>query len=208
MRTLTATFAALSCSVACCTLLAVTGCGDTSTQVTRTDEKAVRDLSGNWNATDSNVVAEAMVDDCLKRPWADNFKTANNRLPVVKVGRIIVHSNGDVIDTEIFTNDLLRALVNSGKVKKVASNALNDQAREERKQQDVHASEATRKESFQETGADFILVGSIRVQDDQADGKKQKFYSIDLEMTDIKSQEQVWLGNKKIAKDVSRGSYK
>jgi PBP1b-binding outer membrane lipoprotein LpoB len=199
---------ALTASLACLALVAVSGCGDTSTHVTRTESNAVRDLSGNWNATDSRVTAENLIADCTMRPWADVFKATNNRLPVVKVGRIKVVTNGDVINTEIFTNDLIRALVNSGKAEAVASNSENDQAREERKQQDVNASEATRKESFQETGADFLILGQINVQDDQDGAKKQKFYSTDLKMTDIKTQKQVWLGNWKIAKDVSRGAYK
>lgn len=184
------------------TLALTTGCGGQT--VTRTEENAVIDLSGNWNATDSRQVADALIADCLDFPWADQFKTKNNRIPVVKVGRVKVVTNGDVVNTEIFTNDLLRALLRSGKATPVASSSENDQAREERKQQDVNASEATRKESFQETGADFLIIGTINVQDDQADGKRQKFYSTDLKMTDIKTQQQVWLGNKKISKLIQR----
>ncbi|HEX3133289.1 MAG TPA: penicillin-binding protein activator LpoB [Planctomycetota bacterium] len=178
-----------------------TGCGQT---VTRTEENAVIDLSGNWNATDSRQTADAMIADCLEFPWADQFKVKNNRIPVVKTGRIKVVTNSDVVNTEIFTNDLQRALLRSGKAQPVASNSENDQAREERKEQDVNASETTRKESFQETGCDFLIIGTINVQDDQHGGKKQKFYSVDLKMTDVKTQQQVWIGNKKISKLVER----
>jgi penicillin-binding protein activator len=178
------------------------GCGGTT--VTRTEDNAVRDLSGNWNATDSRLVADALIADCLQRPWADDFKRTNNRAPVVKVGRVKVVTNGDVVNTEIFTDDLVTALINSGKAKAVASNAEVDQAREERKQQDVNASEATRKESFQETGADFLIIGTINVQDDQAGNQKQKFYATKLQLTHIKTQELVWQQTKKIAKDVTR----
>jgi penicillin-binding protein activator len=194
----------------CClsaTLLIMSSCGDETT-VRRTESDATRDLSGNWNATDSRLTAEALIADCVSRPWMDNFNKANNRLPVVKVGRVKVVTNGDVVNTEIFTNDLVRSLINSGRAEAVASTSEVDQAREERKQQDVNASEATRKEGFQETGADFLIIGTINVQDDQAGGKMQKFYSTDLKMTDIKTQKQVWIGNHKIAKDVTRSNYK
>jgi penicillin-binding protein activator len=194
----------------CClsaTLLIMSSCGDETT-VRRTESDATRDLSGNWNATDSRLTAEALIADCISRPWMDNFNKANNRLPVVKVGRVKVVTNGDVINTEIFTTDLVRALINSGRAEAVASTSEVDQAREERKQQDVNASEATRKEGFQEIGADFLIIGTINVQDDQAGGKMQKFYSTDLKMTDIKTQKQVWIGNHKIAKDVTRSNYK
>lgn len=189
------------------TISFMSGCGEP--QVVRTESSAVRDLSGDWNATDSRETAEAMIADCTSRPWADNYaKTHPGKLPVVKVGKVIVRSNGDVINTDIFTNDLIRSLLNSGKAEIAASNQLNDQAREERKEQDVNSSEDTRKESFQETGSDFLIVGTINVQDDQADGKKQKFYSVDLMMTDVKTNKQMWIGNHKIAKDVTRSKYK
>lgn len=202
MRLSTSFLRLTACVAIAAGLVVSAGCGGTSVQ--RTDERAVVDLSGNWNATDSTQVADAMIADCLSRPWLENFTKTNNRVPVVKIGRITVRTNGDVVNTQIFANDLVRALINSGKAEAVASNAENDQAREERKQQDVNASEATRKESFQETGTDFLIIGEINVQDDQAGGTKQKFYATDLKMTDVKTQKQVWLGNKKISKVVSR----
>jgi hypothetical protein len=184
-------------------LAVMSGCGDT--QVTRESPNSVRDLSGNWNATDSRETAEAVTTQFLTRSWADDFRVAHNgQKPVVKIGRITVRSNGDVIATDIFTNDLITALVDSGKARAVASNSETDQAREERKQQDVHASEATRKESFQELGADFLIQGVINVQDDQDGDRKQKFYAVDLKMTDIKTQEQVASASKKISKYVKR----
>ncbi len=200
MRPLLATAVAL---VLLPTSLALTtGCGGKT--VERTDENAVIDLSGNWNATDSRQTADALIADCLDFPWADQFKTKNNRIPLVKTGAVKVITNGDVVNTEIFTNDLQRALLRSGKAQPVSSNSEKDQAREERKDQDVNASETTRKESFQESGADFLIIGTINVQDDQAGGVKQKFYSVDLKMTDVKTNQQVWIGNKKISKKVTR----
>ena len=184
------------------TLALTTGCGGPN--VSRVDENADIELSGNWNDGDSRRVAEALIADCLEFPWADQYKIKNNRIPVVKTGRVKVVTNGDVVNTEIFTNDLQRALLRSGKAQPVASNSETDQAREERKDQDVNASETTRKESFQETGSDFLIIGTINVQDDQADGKRVKFYSVDLKMTDVKTQQQVWIGNKKIKKFITR----
>ena len=184
------------------TLALTTGCGEQ--KITRLDENTDVELSGNWNAGDSRRGAEALIAQALQSSWADDFKKANNRTPVVKVGRIKPVTNGDVINTDIFANDLVRALVNSGKARAVASTSESDQAREERKEQDVHASEATRKAGFQETGTDYLIIGTINVQDDQAGTKRQKYYSTDLKLTDVKTQEQVWFGNKKRSKLVAR----
>ena len=179
----------------------VTGCGKT---VERVDQNTVIDLSGDWNDVDSTQTAQAMIADSLTNPWADNFRAKKNQDPTVKVGRVTVRTNGDVVNTDIFTNDLVRAFINSGKVAVVASNSETEQTRAERADQDKNASEATRKESFQEQGCDFLLTGTIGVQDDQDGGKKVKFYSVDLTLTDIQSQRKVWIGNKKIKKFVNR----
>jgi hypothetical protein len=185
--------------------LTVTGCGET--KVSRTDNRAVRDLSGRWNATDSRETAEDLIAQALKGAWIENFVKTNNRNPTVKIGKITVRVD-EVINTEIFTNDLIRALVNSGRVDVVASSSETEQARQERKEQDVNASEATRKESFQEVGADFIIIGTIASQNDQEDNLQQKFYSVDLKVTDIKTQKQVGFWNHKVTKDVERSSWK
>ena len=179
----------------------VTGCGKT---VQRVDQNSVLDLSGNWNDVDSTQTAQAMIADSLSNPWADNFRAKKNKDPTVKVGRVTVRTNGDVVDTDIFTNDLVRAFINSGKVEVVASNSETEQTRAERADQDKNASEATRKESFQEQGSDFLLTGTIGVQDDQDGDKKVKFYSVDLTLTDVQSQRKVWIGNKKIKKFIER----
>lgn len=188
-------------------VIAIAGCGD-AVVVQRTDNDAVRDLSGNWNKTDSKLTAQALIAKALAQSWADDFKTAHNAKPIIKIGRIKVEVPGEVIDTDIFTQALVQALQESGKVRVVASNAENDQAREERKQQDVNASEATRKESFQELGADYLLVGKIATQNDQQGGQQQKFYATSIRLTDVKTQEQIGFWTKEITKDVSRKNYK
>ena len=40
-------------------------------QVTRLDTESVTDLSGKWNDTDSRLVAEEMINDCLTRLKAE-----------------------------------------------------------------------------------------------------------------------------------------
>jgi PBP1b-binding outer membrane lipoprotein LpoB len=192
----------LACLALVPALAVLPACGKT---VKREDVNTVRDLSGNWNDTDSRLTAEALSVDALKHPWIDTYTAKHvGKKPVVKVGKIVTRTNGDVINTEIFTNDLLRAFINSGKVEAVGGGNDAEQIRQERSEQDKNASEATRKESFQETGADFLLTGSINVADDQEGGDKVKFYSVDLKLVDITSAKQVWLGNHKIKKFVER----
>ncbi|MFW5845314.1 MAG: penicillin-binding protein activator LpoB [Planctomycetota bacterium] len=188
-----------------CTALLLVACG---TSVTRNDPGQTLDLSGRWNAEDSRRVADTMITEALSNPWHELFQAQKGSKPMVRIGRVQVRSNGDVIDTEIFTNDLRRAFINSGQVGVVASSDEVGATRTEQRDQETHAREETRSEAFQETGADFLLGGTIKVQDDQLDNVVQKFYSVDLILTHIETQEQVWIGNEKIAKVVKNGRFR
>lgn len=194
----------LTCAAAAAFLcLPMTGCGG-GTDVKRVDANEVHDKSGNWNDIDSQDVAKKMIADVMTRPWIGNFQKAESRNPVVKVGRVIVRSNGDIIDTDIFTNDIVREFINSGQVDAVRATGDEWQTREELKNQDKYASASSRKEAFQELGADYLMTGTIKVQNDQEGREMVKFYSVDLQLEDVMSGKLVWLGNHKLKKLVQR----
>jgi uncharacterized protein (TIGR02722 family) len=183
-------------------LLGVVGC---STKVTRMDVAEVQDLSGAWNDTDSQQVSEEMIRDVLERPWFNEFTRAQNRQPAVIVGEVVNLSH-EHINVNTFVADVERALINSGKVQFVASSTERREIREERKDQDLHASEDTRKAMGQEKGADFMLKGSINTIID-ASGKTQlRFYQVDLTLISLADNRKVWLGQKKIKKLVERSN--
>jgi uncharacterized protein (TIGR02722 family) len=175
--------------------------------VTRLDTESVTDLSGRWNDTDSRLVAEEMIADCLSRPWLINFVEARGSKPVVTVGTIR-NKSSEHIDTETFTTDFERELLNSGKVKFVASKIQRDEVRDERYDQQEFASAETMKRFREETGADFLLMGAIKSITDQVEGKRVIFYQTDLELIDIENNEKVWIGSKEIKKGISQGEWK
>ncbi len=184
--------------------LLLAGCSS-SKQVTRLDPGSQTDLSGNWNDTDSRLVAEEMINDALSRPWLGNFREAQNRKPVVTVGRIRNNSS-EHIDTETFTKDFERELLNSGQIRFVAAPEQRMDIRSERQDQADWASEETKKMLRDELGADYILLGTLSSITDQEGDKQVIFYTTDLELIDIQTNEKVWMGNKKIKKGISRGS--
>ncbi len=179
------------------------GCGDP--KISRTDANTTVDLSGKWNDTDSRLVSQEMIGDALKRPWLDNFIKAKSKNPFVVPGKVTVRSNGDEISTEIFVNDIRRELLNSGRVSLVSSKVDKAQTRSEIEDQQKYSGVNT-KEAAKEMGADFLLLGKINVQDDIQGRTAVKFYSIDMELTDIESGQVVWIGNKKIKKIVENAS--
>ncbi len=187
-------------------LLFVIGCGG-SRQVTRLDPQGQTDLSGKWNETDARLVAEEMIGDCLSRPWLPNFAAEAGHKPVVTVGTIRNKTN-EHIDTEIFTNDFERELINAGSVRFVGSRDQRYDVREERQDQAEFASEETRKRLRDELGADFILLGSVKTIADAIEGVQTTFYQTDLELINVETNEKVWIGTKKIKKGIASSKYK
>ena len=181
--------------------LALSACGGTSVQ--RMDVAEVKDVSGRWNDTDSRLVAEEMISDCLSRPWYAAAQSKLGKNPTVIVGTVRNQSQ-EHINTDTFVEDLQRSLINSGKVEFVAGKGERGEVREERLDQDTNASEETRKAHGQEIGADFMLSGALNQIVDQEGGKAVVFYQTNLKMLDMKTNKIVWNGQKKLKKFVKR----
>ena len=191
-------------TLALATLVAVTGC---KTKVKRVAVDETIDLSGRWNDTDSQLVSAEMVADIATRPWIEEYTAKNGKKPVVIVGTIR-NKSSEHIETETFTKDLERELINNGRVKFVANTIERGELRQERKEQQIWSREETQKRLAAETGAAFMLQGSIKTIIDQ-DGKESvKFYQVDLEMVHLETNEKVWIGDKKIKKYVKKNSLK
>lgn len=180
-------------------LVILAGCATPSRTVERTATDTQIDLSGRWNDTDARLVAEEMIDDLLDRPWLNRFGQEEGREPVVIVGSIRNRSS-EHIDTTPLVNDISRELVNSGMVRFVAASEQREAIREERMDQQSQASEETIARLGEETGADFMLQGSISSTTDAVDGERLVFYQVDMELIDIETNERVWIGSKEIRK--------
>lgn len=173
-----------------------------TTRVSRVESNSTIDLSGKWNDTDSRLVAEEMIRDCLSQRWLYKWESQNKR-PTVIVGKIVNKSH-EHINVETFVKDLERALLNSGKVDFVASKTEREQLREEKADMQENASAQTAKSLGEETGADLMLIGTINTIVDQEGGKAVIFYQTNLELVEIESHRKVWIGEKKIKKFVER----
>lgn len=177
--------------------------GGCSTSVTRMDPATVKDLSGAWNDTDSQMVAAEMMQDVLSRQWISEFNGDKNRRPAVIVGEVRNLSD-EHINVSTFVQELQRNLINSGKVVFVASSTERKGIRGERADQDVNASESTRKAMGKEMGADFMLSGTINTIVDASGRDQLRYYQVNLTLISLENNEIVWNGEKKIKKMVSR----
>jgi penicillin-binding protein activator len=176
------------------------------------DANETIDLSGNWNDTDSRLVSTEMIGDALSqngqsRPWLVNFAKDKGKNPAVIVGSIRNLSD-EHIATGTFVGDIERAFVNSGSVRVVAKKEEREGVRDERQDQQANASPETVKQFGQELGADYMLLGEINKIVDQEGKEKVAFYQIDLTLTDLQSNEKVWMGQKKLKKYIAKKTYK
>ena len=187
------------------TLLMVS-CGS-SKKVTRLDENSTTDLSGQWNDTDARLVAQEMVKDVLSKPWLTSFVQKSGAKPVLTMGTIR-NMTSEHINTEVFTTDFERELINDGRIRFVGSRDQREEIHEERAYQQEFASEETMKRWRQELGADFALLGAVKSIVDQEEGDKVVYYQTDFELINIETSEKVWIGTKKIKKGISRSDRK
>lgn len=193
--------------IATALLLLVVLAGCYKTKVTRIEPGIVTDLSGRWNDTDADLVSAEMIKDVLARPWYTEFLKEQGREPVIIVGNVR-NMTTEHIDTEFFINDMERELINSGMVKFVASPEERKEIRAELASQQEYASQETMKRIREETGADFMMQGSIKVILDSQDKVTAKTYQTDLQLIHLESTEKVWIGSKEIKKIVSKGEWK
>lgn len=168
-------------------------------QVTRINPDQQVDLSGRWNDTDSKLVAEEMIKDVTGRPWHNDFRIEKTRKPVIIVG-YVQNKSTEHIEPETFIKDIEREFINSGFVRVVSNAEFREKLREERAEQGEFASPETQAKWGKELGADFMMFGVITAITDSYKKEKVVNYKVNLELTNIETNEKVWLGDKEIKK--------
>ncbi len=187
--------------IACvsCVVLAQ-GCGSTRT-VTRQDPSTIADFQYRFDEDDARETARAMIDDALGHPWLDTWVEDHARLPVIVIG-VVANQTSDFIDTELITKQFERALLNTGRVRLVASENQRPTIRQERQEIAQWGREDTRKQQYYEIGADLILIGRIgeNAEVSRTGRARIQYYQVDLELVDIESNEKLWIGERQIEK--------
>lgn len=185
-------------------LFFLSGC---AAKVVRMQPDTVIDLSGRWNDTDSRLVAETLIEQCISNPWYKKFKNETAKNPVIIVGT--VHNKTmEHINVQTFIKDLEKAMLNSGNIEIVASKTERTEVRDERTQMQKWASLKSRKEFGKETGADFMLKGVLNSIIDEEGGKKVIYYQADINLINLENNNIIWAGQKKLKKYIKRPLFK
>ncbi|MCL1930788.1 MAG: penicillin-binding protein activator LpoB [Treponema sp.] len=190
-------------------LLSLLSCASSGTTVNRVDASKQTDLSGYWNDTDVKIVCESLINDCLNSPRVDQaIKARGGKTPVVLVGSFRNESS-EHIDTGIISSVMEVAIFNSGKMDFVAGGNTRNELRAERQDQQSNASEDTAAALAKETGADFMMFGSVKTIVDKAGNQTVRTYFITAEMTNVETNQRMWMGqNSEIKKEIVQAKNK
>ena len=193
-------------------LVLLASCSSSSSpapSVSRVPAEEQIDLSGYWNDTDVRIVCESLINACLNSPRvAQAIAARGGRRPVVLVG-IFRNDSAEHIDTAIIASTMEVTIFNSGKLDFVAGGRTRLELREERQDQQTNASEDTASRLANETGADFLLTGSVRTIIDRAANQTVRTYFVFAEMTDIETNARMWMAqNSEIKKVIVQPRYR
>lgn len=180
-------------------LALLTGCQQTGIQ--RVDPETVTDANSRFNDTDARQIFQAMSEDCLSRPWIDNWMRGNNGdYPIVFLGNIR-NDTEEYIETDLITNQIQAALLNSGRIRLKSERDLRGELRNERLDTEFN-DPATIKARAMELNADFALVGQVlQNRQESPDGRKRvNFYQAKMELINVETAEVVWIETKEIKK--------
>lgn len=171
--------------------------------VDRVDPTTVADLDYRFDEDDARQVANTMISDALAHPWLDRFYEEHGRAPIVIVGDV-QNKTADYVPADLFTKQFERALLNSGRVRLVATSDERSQLRDERLQgQEFNRPETVKQMAF-ELGADLMLIGNVSDNIEISRNRKRRiaYYQTNLELIDIESNEKLWIGTEEIEKRV------
>ncbi|MDR0456962.1 MAG: penicillin-binding protein activator LpoB [Treponema sp.] len=184
-------------------LFLLSSCSSSPT-VSRVDASTQTDISGYWNDTDVRIVCQSLIDDCLNSARVDQAIKAKRKTPTVIVGRF-KNESSEHIDTSIISSIMEQTIFNSGKLDFVAGGSTRDDLRAERQDQQSNASETSAAALANETGADFMLTGSVKAMVERAGNQTIRTYFVSAEMTNIETNARMWIGqNSEIKKIIVR----
>ena len=172
-------------------------------EVQRIESNTTIDLSGRWNDADSRSVSEEMINHLLNDNWINFYKTENPGKRTVLIVGLVRNKSHEHIDANTFIKDIEKAIIKDGSVRLVQAGDKREALRNERVEQQDFAAEGTAKNWGLELGADYMLHGTINSIVDVYKKEKVVYYQINLELSNLESNEIVWIGEKKIKKFVN-----
>lgn len=183
-------------------VLFMTGCTVTTKDIS-SDQEVIYDEG--YHFSDKKNIVNAMADSLISKPPLVN---ANDRPVIVVYG--IANRTSEHISTSAITDDIRQALLASGKVRFVNKIQRENISRETDYQYSGKVTTETRIKLGRQVGADYMLTGTLRSiekkQPRQVRLKKKilKYYSLNLELTDLETSLIEWADSAEVIRESSR----
>lgn len=164
-------------------LVVFSGCGPKQfTKGEYDDPTRVELLDDKYNEADM----QQMADTVIKAIVACDYVAKSPRPPVVIVSKV-QNRTEEHIDTVSLTDKIRTALIKSGKVRFVDKGARGEIDEEVTYGESGNVSGPTAKKRGQQTGADYILKGSLATNIQEVGNDKFIYYKLTMELTNIAS---------------------
>jgi uncharacterized protein (TIGR02722 family) len=159
--------------------------------VSRVSSSSLTDLSGYWNNTDVRIVCTGLIDSCLNSSRIAQFTKEKGRIPRVKIGTF-KNNTDEHLDPAIIPNTMKVVITNSGRAEFIANSATQNELRAEKQDQLGNTSDDSAASIGKETGADFMLTGSVKTIVDRAGLTSTRTYIVSAELTHIETGVIYW----------------
>jgi hypothetical protein len=183
-------------------VLFMAGCTVTTRDIS-SDQEVIYDEG--YHFSDKKNIVNAMADSLISKPPLVN---ANDRPVIVVYG--IANRTSEHISTSAITDDIRQVLLASGKVRFVNKIQRENISRETDYQYSGKVTTETRIKLGRQVGADYMLTGTLRSiekkQPRQMRLKKKilKYYSLNLELTDLETSLIEWADSAEVIRESSR----
>jgi len=166
------------------------------------DAQAVETVNADFGSTDLQMIADKMVKSLVDSNRLKPDPADPGNPPLVSVTRLR-NDTSEHIDTKSITDKIRTSLVKTGKVR-FSALEMQGELMEQYKLQGAMADSATQKAAGRQTGSKYILGGNISSIVKQNGSRKDVYYKITLQATDIETAVIVWADDVEIRKDSVR----
>jgi penicillin-binding protein activator len=185
----------------CLALLAMAGCMASTKNLNPKDDLH---YDASYDFSDKNKIVDRLVTPLLSAPV---FPVQEKPILVVYP---VVNETSEHISTSGITDAIRTKLMQSGKFRFINESQRNNIQKETDYQYQGYVDPAKRVELGRQSGANYILSGTLRsIKKQQPEQwrlfkKERIYYSLDLTMTDLKTGEIVYADEAELAREASK----
>lgn len=159
--------------------------------------------TGEWNDVDADLVARGIIEEALKSRFVEEWQQSHaDKKPTLRLYPIRNRTTA-YINHRFFTKQLEQALVRAGKLTVVA--AAEERARSsDGELEDVREQADDQAQGRRDADVDLVLNGWILSQEEQDAAVTVRSYLTSVEIVDVATEKKVWIGQKRIRKQIAR----